>query len=727
VPSQIGASAARAARNLRTLQGDDEAATISGTAVSDAARALSGATARHAPAAGLDAAKRRVAELRREIRRHDRLYYVEDRPEISDAEYDALVRELAALESRFPSLVTPESPTSRVAGRAAFRPVAHRVAMLSLESVTEPAELRAFVERVRKALGGAEPTFVCEPKVDGLGVALLYRRGRLVRGATRGDGQTGEDVTPNVRTLRAIPATLRGALAKPREVELRGEVFLPRSAFARLNRELERRGEPTFANPRNAAAGSLRQKDARVTSARPLEFFPYQVSYLEGPAFDSHWDTLRALASAGFAVNPRNARCRGAAAVLAYRERLARERERLAYEADGVVVKVDSLAAQRRLGHTGHHPRWAIAVKFAARQATTVVRAIDVQVGRTGTLTPVARLAPVELGGVVIRNVTLHNEDEIRRKDVRVGDTVLLERAGDVIPHVVQIVRSKRPRGTRPFRFPRRCPECGGRTLRPAGEVHWRCVSVACPAQLRERLRHFASRGAMQIDGLGDAAVAQLVERRLVRDPSDLYALRTEQLARLERFAARSAERLHQAIAASRSRGLARLLHGLGIPLVGAHVARLLATRFGTLGRLARASSATLSQTRGVGLRIAESVTTFFAEPRNREIVARLEHAGVRTSEARTAPPSGPLAGKAFVLTGTLPTLTHEQASEMIVAAGGAVRDAVSRTTDYLVVGAEPGRKLARARRLGVRELDERGLLRLARAAGGRPRKGKRS
>ncbi|MEW6270202.1 MAG: NAD-dependent DNA ligase LigA [Thermodesulfobacteriota bacterium] len=667
-----------------------------------------------------------MARLRREIRRHDRLYYVENRPEISDAEYDALMRELAALEARFPALVTPDSPTRRVAGEAAFRPVEHRVAMLSLESVTEPEALRAFVERAQAALRGVALPFVCEPKIDGLGVALLYRRGRFVRGATRGDGRTGEDVTPNLRTLRSIPGELRGPLARATEIEIRGEVFMPRAAFARLNAQLERRGEPTFANPRNAAAGSLRQKDARVTARRALDFVPYQVSHVEGAAFASHWQALRALAHAGFAVNPRNRRCRGAADVLAYRDRLARERERLAYEADGVVVKVDALAAQRRLGSTAHHPRWAIAYKFPARQATTVVRAIEVQVGRTGTLTPIARLAPVALGGVVVRNATLHNEDEIRRKDVRVGDTVLLERAGDVIPHVVQVVPAKRPRTARPFRFPRRCPACGGRTLRPAGEVHWRCVSVACPAQLRARLEHFASRGAMHIDGLGAAVVSQLVERRLVRDPSDLYALREARLATLERFGARSARRLCEAIDASRSRGLARLLNGLGIPLVGAQTAHRLATHFGTLARVARAPRSALAQTPGVGPAIADSVATFFAEPRNRRLVARLEAAGVSTREPRVPSRSGPLAGKVVVLTGTLSGLTREAARDLIVAAGGAVSDAVSRSTDYVVVGAEPGSKLEQAQRLGVRRLDQRGLLRLARAAVGRRTKGER-
>lgn len=660
-------------------------------------------------------AARRVERLRREIRRHDELYYVKARPEISDAAYDALVRELAELERRFPDLVTPDSPTQRVAGRAgeAFRPVEHRVGMLSLESVSDPGAVRTFAERVARALRGTRVGWVCEPKVDGLGVALLYRRGRLVRGATRGDGRVGEDVTANLRTVAAVPPALSGALAGVDEVEVRGEVYMPRAAFARLNRALEGRGEPTFANPRNAAAGSVRQKDPRVTARRPLDLFAYQLSYAGGGLrFPTQWATLRALASAGFKVNPRNVRCADLDAVLAWCERVARERDALPYEADGVVVKVDSLAAQERLGSTGHHPRWAVALKFPAHQGTTVVRAIEVQVGKTGALTPVARLEAVNVGGVVIRNVSLHNEDEVRRKDVRAGDTVLIERAGDVIPYVVQVVRSKRPPGARAFRFPARCPACGGLTLRPEGEAHWRCPNSACPAQLKERVRHFASRRAMDIEHLGEAAVEQLVDRGLVKDVADLYGLTVTDVARLEGFAERSAKNLVDAIATSRARGLGPLLTGLGIRLVGEQVARLLAERYRSLDRLTRASAEELAAVGGVGPAVAQSVVKFFGDAGNRRMIARLREAGVAMSEPRRHG-AAPLGGRRFVLTGTLARLTRDEARERIERQGGRVAQSVSATTDYVVVGESPGGKLADARRLPVTILDENEFLRL--------------
>jgi DNA ligase (NAD+) len=662
-------------------------------------------------------AAHRAAWLRREIRRHDRLYYERARPEISDAEYDALKRELTDLEARHPELATPASPTRRPGGRRApaFAPVVHKVSMLSLESVTEPKEVSAWERRVRDTLGHAPGGLLCEPKVDGLGVALVYERGRLVRGATRGDGAVGEDVTANLRTLPSVPAVLKGRLGRAREVEVRGEVFMPRSAFARLNHGLQARGEPVFANPRNAAAGSLRQKDPSVTAHRPLDLFAYQVSHLQGAELPTQRDALGALAEAGFRVNPLNRRVRDTAAALRYCTSLARTRDRLPYEADGAVVKVDRVTEQERLGSTSHHPRWAIALKFAARRATTVVRAIEVQVGKTGALTPVAHLDPVALGGVTVRRASLHNEDEIRRKDVRVGDTVLLERAGDVIPYVVHVVRARRPRGTRPFRFPRRCPACGGLTLRPEGEAYWRCVNSACPAQLRERLRHFASRAAMDIEHLGEKTIAALVDRRLVRDFADLYRLRAAKVRRLPGFGARAAQNLIAAIAASRHRGVARLLNGLGIRLVGAHVAHVLADRFHSLERLVQADAEELAAVRGVGPAIAQSVTKFFAESTNRDVCRRLAAVGVRTTERAARQGRGSLAATTFVLTGTLRGLARAEAAEQIRRRGGHVRDSVSRKTDYVVVGAEPGAKLARAHALGVRTLDEAEFLALVR------------
>ncbi len=655
------------------------------------------------------AAARRIKALRREIRRHDRLYYVEARPEISDAAYDALVRELRDLEAQHPGLVTPDSPTQRVAGAPAeaFQPVEHRVAMLSLDTVTSADELRQFEARIGRALRGATISYVCEPKVDGLGVALLYARGRLVRGATRGDGRVGEDITPNLRAIPAVPTTLKGRLARLEELEVRGEVFMPRAAFEKLNRALEDAGQPAFANPRNAAAGAVRQKDPGVTARRPLDIVLYHLSYSTAADFESHWDTLAALREAGLPVNPRNQRGRDLDAVVAYSERMERERDTLEYEADGVVVKVDSLEAQARLGSTGHHPRWAVAFKFAPRQGTTVVRAIAVQVGKTGVLTPVAKLDAVEVGGVTIRSVSLHNEDEIRRKDVRAGDTVLIERAGDVIPYVVQVVKSQRPAGTRPFRLPTRCPACGGIALRPEGEAYWRCVNSACPAQFKERLRHFGSRRAMDIEHLGEAVIEQLVDRGLVKDFADLYHLTVKQVARLEGFADKSARNLVEAIAASRGRGLARLLNALGLRGVGEHVARIVAARVGSLDRLLTMSEDELSAIRGVGPHLAESIVKFFSDPSNRRVGKRLETAGVLTTEPRAAA-GGPLAGQAFVLTGTLSGLTRDAASELIERRGGRVTESVSRKTDYVVVGDAPGSKAAQAARLGVPMLDER-------------------
>jgi DNA ligase (NAD+) len=663
-------------------------------------------------------AQQRLTELRELIHRHDYLYYVEARPELSDAEYDALMRELTSLETDFPELVTPDSPTQRVAGAPVdlFRPVEHRVAMLSLDNATTAEQLREFEARLARLLPGTRITYVCEPKIDGLSIALLYERGRFVRGATRGDGRVGEDVTANLRTIRSIPVALRGRLAQAPELEVRGEVYIPRAHFARLNQTLEDAGESVFANPRNAAAGAVRQKDPRITAQRPLDIFVYHLGLGGELGIASHAEGIEALREAGFRTNPRTERADSINAVLDYCARLEAERDSLGYDADGAVVKVDSLEHQRRLGSTAHHPRWAIAFKFAARQATTTVETIEVGVGKTGILTPVAQLTPVELAGVTIRNVSLHNEDEIRRKDVRVGDTVLIERAGDVIPYVVQVVVSKRPPGVEPFRFPETCPACGGVAFRPDGEAYWRCMNTACPAQLKERLRHFASRRAMDIEGLGEAAVDQLVDTGLVKDFADLYRLTVEQVAVLERFADKSARNLVEAIAASRTRGLARLLNALGIRMVGERVAQLLAYRFGSLERLAEASTEELGEVHGIGGEIARSVGTFFADPTNRRLIERLSAAGVVTQEAGTANGPKPLAGQSFVLTGTLSTLTRDQAKDLILRLGGRVTGSVSKKTRFVVAGEEPGSKVDDARRLGVTVLDEAAFLALTRS-----------
>jgi DNA ligase (NAD+) len=658
----------------------------------------------------------RLEKLREEIHRHNYLYYVVNRPEISDAEYDRLYRELVAMEQAHPELISADSPTQSPGGRRAeaFAPVEHLAAMLSLDNALTDDDLREFEARITRALPGTRFEYVCEPKIDGLGVALLYERGRFVRGATRGDGRVGEDITQNLRTISSIPATLRGPLESVRRLEVRGEVFMRRDTFAQLNARLEEAGKPTFANPRNAAAGSVRQKDPAVTASRPLSIFLYHVSHREPGTFESHWQMLEALRDSGFPVNPASARSRDLDKVSEQCRRLEAERDSLDYEADGVVVKVNDLEQQRRLGATAHHPRWAIAYKFTARQATTRVLRITINVGKTGALTPTAQLEPVELAGVRVSNVSLHNEDEIRRKDVRVGDTVLIERAGDVIPYLIQVVVAKRPPGTEPFSMPTRCPACGAEAFRPEGEAIWRCTNSACPAQLKERLFHFGSRRAMDIEHLGEATIAQLVDREMVGDFADLYSLHADELAGLERMADKSAQNLVDAIEGSKSRGLARLLNALGIRMVGERAAQLLAARFRRMDALLEASEDDINEIHGIGPQIAQSVARFLAEPRNRKTVERLREAGVLMKEGGMAEGPRPLEGKTLVLTGALRRLTRDQARDLIVRLGGRVTGSVSKKTDYVVVGEDPGTKADDAKRLGVATLDEDAFLALA-------------
>jgi len=657
----------------------------------------------------------RLDELREQINRHNHLYYAEDRPEVSDTEYDRLWRELVALEQAHPELVTPDSPTQRPGGRRAetFAPVEHMVAMLSLDNAMTVEELQEFEARIRRAVPGLSPAYVCEPKIDGLGVALLYERGRFVRGATRGDGRIGEDISQNLRTIKSIPATLSGPLKGARKLEVRGEVYMPREAFARLNAGLEEAGQPVFANPRNAAAGAVRQKDPAVTASRPLAIFLYHVSVLEPPGFRSQWERLEALRQSGFPVNPRSQRAGTLDEVVAYCRTLEAERDALGYDADGVVVKVDDLEHQRRLGATAHHPRWAIAYKFTARQATTRVLGITINVGKSGALTPTAQLEPVELAGVTVSNVSLHNEDEVRRKDVRVGDTVLVERAGDVIPYLVQVVTDKRPPDAVPFTMPTHCPACGGLAARVEGEAVWRCTNTACPAQLKERLFHWGSRRAMDIEGLGEVIIGQLVDRGLVRDFADLYALDVDTLADLERLAKKSAQNLHRAIEASKTRGLTRLLNALGIRMVGERAAQLLAARFGTMERLVAASEADINEIYGIGPQIAQAVTTFLAEPRNRATIERLAAAGVVMAEEGHTEGPRPLEGKTLVLTGGLATLSRDQAKDLVLRLGGRITGSVSKKTDYVIVGEDAGSKADDAKRLGVATLDEAAFLKL--------------
>jgi len=649
-------------------------------------------------------AERRARELRRLIAHHRKRYYVDDDPEISDAEYDALERELLALEREHPEIVEPDSPTLRVGGEPAeaLRAFPHGEPLLSLDNAYDETQFIEWQERLQRVLDGALPTYVAEPKVDGLSIAVRYRDGVLERALTRGDGTLGEDVTANVRTIRSIPLRLTRAV---RAVEARGEIFMPRRAFDELNRRQLAAQEKVYANPRNSAAGSVRLLDPKITAARRLDCFFYALGNVQGEAPpETQLDCLAWLRSIGLRTNPLNEPCRDAAAVVAYRERLARLRDELGYEIDGVVVKVNELELQRRAGATSKFPRWAVALKFPARQASTVVRDIVVQVGRTGKLTPVAELEPVLLGGTTVSRATLHNEDEVARKDVRVGDTVLIEKAGEVIPQVVMVVPALRPAGAEPFRMPETCPACGSATLREEGEVARYCADAACPAQLRERLLHFASRAAMDIQGLGDALAEQLVAAGAVRDVADLYGLEREFLIGLERMGAKSADNLVTQIAASKSRALHHLLHGLGVRHVGERVARLLADRFGSLEHLAAATLEQLVSVPEIGPKTAAALRHFFDQPGHLDLLRRLAQAGVAAPAATAAPPrpSAAFAGKTVVLTGSLPGRTRAEAKALVEAGGGRVTDGVTRKTDLVVAGADAGSKLERAAALGV-------------------------
>ena len=656
-------------------------------------------------------AEARVRWLRDEIRRHEHLYHVLNRPQIADGEFDALERELRELEAGFPELVSPDSPTQRVGEKPSeeFPTFVHRVPMLSLDNTYSEEELREFEERIFRAVGRREIAYVTELKVDGLSMALHYERGRLARAVTRGDGVRGDEVTPNARAIRAIPLVLRGERA-PDELEVRGEVYLPRSRFEAINREREEAEEEPFANPRNAAAGTMKSLDARVVAERGLNVFLYQIAHLRGPEVSSQWEALERLRDWGLRTNPVSRRCHGLGAVLEFCAEWREKRGSLEYDIDGVVVKVDDFVLQRELGFTTKFPRWAIAYKYPAVQAATVVRAIEVQVGRTGKLTPVAILDPVLLAGSTVSRATLHNEEEVARKAVRVGDTVLIEKGGEVIPKVVRVLEERRPPGTEPWRPPERCPACGTQALRAEGEVDRRCPNSSCPAQIEERLKHFARREAMDIEGLGDALVHQLVDKGLVRDFADLYRLRISDLVDLERMAEKSASNLLAQIERSRSRELRRLLFGLGIRFVGERAALLLARHFRGLGALAAASVEEIDDLYEIGPAVAQSVHDWFRDPANRRLVARLVKAGLRTEAGEAAAGSTAFQGMQFVLTGTLDSMTRDEAKAAIEERGGRVTSSVSKKTAVVVAGREPGSKLERARQLGVRCVDEAGF-----------------
>ena len=659
---------------------------------------------------------RRARELRERIDDANYRYHVLDDPQIADEDYDALLRALLDLEEAHPEVRTPDSPTQRVGGTpaAGFPPYVHARPMLSLANAFDEAELTAFDARVRK-LGGVEGdvAYTCELKIDGLAVSLRYDDGRLTAGGTRGDGSSGEEITANLRTIRTIPLALRApAGAAPRHIDVRGEAYLRKSDFARLNEAREAAGLRPFENPRNTAAGGLRQKDPKLASERALSFYAYAVGEIDADDPPQTQAALLAyLRALGFRVNEHARRVASIADVLAFVEEFEERRESLDYEIDGVVIKVDDLALQARLGSVGKDPRWAIAYKFRAREARTKLLAIEVNVGRTGTLNPYAVLEPVRIGGVTVTNATLHNLDYIRGNDIRAGDVVTVIRAGDVIPRVVGPVLEERKTALAEYELPARCPVCGADVDRPEGEVMARCTNASCPAQLVERVRHFASRGAMDIEGLGDQLAAALVESGLVRDVSDVYALDLAKLLTLPRMAEKSASNVLAAIAASKSRGLARVLFGLGIRMVGGQNAAILAGDFGSIDAVAAATEAELTASDGIGPEIARSVVLFFAQQPNRAMVERLRDAGVDvTAPKRERAPAGPLAGKKLVLTGTLPTLSRDEATEMIVAAGGAVTGSVSKKTDYVVAGQEAGSKLAKAEQLEIPILDEAGL-----------------
>jgi DNA ligase (NAD+) len=634
-----------------------------------------------------------------------------DQPEVSDAEYDALMRELRDLETAHPDLLTPDSPTQRVGGkpREGFIKVAHSAPMLSLDNALDEGELRDFDRRVRELLRGAAFQYVTELKLDGLSMAAHYRDGQFVQAITRGDGVVGEDVTGNARTIRSLP--LRVASHLP-QFEVRGETVMNRRAFERLNAERDERGLSRFANPRNAAAGSLRVLEPSITASRRLDYFTYFLQVDGAPAYPRHWESLEELVRLGFKVNPHRQLCRDVDEVLRFCAEWEAKREQLPYEIDGVVVKVDSIAQQQQLGFTAKAPRWAIAYKYPARQALTTVENIEVQVGRTGALTPVARLKPVEVSGVTVSRATLHNEDEIERLGLEIGDTVVIERSGDVIPKVVRVQTQGSYR--KPFAMPKTCPVCGGRIVREEGEAASRCININCPARLKESILHFAARGVMNIDGLGDVLVNQLVDSGMLRSVADIYSLTLDRLVSLERMAEKSAGNVIRNIEKSKECPLPRILTALGIRFVGERTAVFLAEAFGSLDRIAQAGVDELQRAEEVGPKVAESVYEFFHEPRNQELVERLRAAGLKFAYQSTRKKGGPLAGKTFVLTGTLPNLSREDATRLIEAAGGKVSGSVSRKTSYVVAGEDAGSKLDKARGLGVEVIDERRLLELA-------------
>ncbi len=653
--------------------------------------------------------KNEIERLRRELRRHDILYYVNDNPEITDREYDRLMQALKDLEEKHPEWITPDSPTQRVGGKVAdkFEPVVHKAPMLSLDNTYNVDELKEFHKRVVKNLGSEKGVdYVVDLKYDGLAVTLIYENGVLVRGATRGDGKSGEDITAGLKTIRSIPLSISTDKEPFQSLEVRGEVYMERKAFEKLNREREANGETPFANPRNAAAGSVRLLDPAVTAARPLKIFIYSIGYMDHMPFKTHMDAMRKLKSLDLPVSPGLRLCKRFNEVLGLVEEWKDKKNSLPYEVDGLVIKVNSFKLQEKLGATAKHPRWSAAFKYEAEQTTTEILDIVCQVGRTGSITPVAVLEPVFLSGSTVGRATLHNEDEIRNKDIRIGDRVVIQKAGEIIPQVVRVANASGKKRGQPFKMPVRCPECDSPIERPEGDAAWRCVNPACPAQWKERLLHFASRNAMDIDHLGPAVIDQLADNGHVRNFSDLYTLKLEELAALERLAGKSAQNLLDSIEKSKAAGLARLLHGLGVRHVGQRAALVLAQTFPSLDKLLAAKFEELESVMEIGPTIAESLRGYLERKENLEELRKLEKLGVKVVAERSATGDS-LSGKQFVLTGALEEMARDRAKEEIVSRGGRVTSSVSAKTDYLVAGADPGSKLDKSRKLGVKVLNE--------------------
>ena len=659
----------------------------------------------------LKQAAQKIQKLRTGIKYHEKKYYVDNDPQISDYEFDMLVKELEKLEKQFPELITPESPTQRVGEQpvAGFESVEHRTPMLSLDNCYTIEELREFEERIKRIIPKEKIEYVVELKIDGLGISTIYRDGKYFQAVSRGDGFRGDDVSPNVKTIRSFPLIVN----EPLEIEVRGEVYLPFQSFQKINKERSKMREPLFANPRNAAAGSLRLLDPKQVASRHLDVFLYSI-FIDRKEQTSQWKNLKTLRDLGFKTNPSSRRCSNLKEVISFWEEWREKRESLDFDVDGVVVKVDSTEQQRLLGSTAKFPRWSISFKFPARQATTKIKDIAIQVGRTGALTPVAILEPVNLSGITISRSTLHNEDEIKRKDFRVGDYVLIERSGDVIPKVVSVMKERRTRKEKKFVFPSKCPVCHSSTFKPKGEAISRCTNPSCPAKLKESLLHFASRRAMNIEGLGVALVNQLLEKKLVENIPDLYSLNLEDLAKLERMGPKSSQNLLNEIEKSKQRDVSRLIYALGIRHVGERTAQALADYFKDIDSLAKVSLDELIQIEDVGPKVGESIVFFFNQPENIELINKLKEAGLSFSSMKEEKKGErPLAGQIFVLTGKLLDLSREEATEIIENLGGTVSNSVSTTTTYVVVGDSPGSKLERAQKLGIPTLSEKEFLKL--------------